>query len=372
MISLIDCNVLDFSKRIESKRLVCFGAGSVFDFFLRSNSDFNFENKIEFIIDNNEKLAGTFKSFNGKNIPIVSFRQFVNSKLDNVVILITNMVAFGEILSQLDDEPVLNGVECYASSIFEFYYNAQAFEFTKGEYPKIPKKIHYCWFGGNPIPVHLQKCIESWSKFCPDYEIIKWEESNYDVNKNLYMKQAYEAKKWGFVSDYSRLDVIYNYGGIYLDTDVEIVKSFDDLLYDEMFCGFESNCYIAFGLGFGAVMGHPILKSVMEIYEKLNFLNDDGSLNLTPCPYYQSEILSQYGFKLNNKYQNINGVAVYPSEVFCPTNFMKSVEYFTMNTYSIHHYEASWMMDSKVKEAREIGIKLKKIFERAENISLLH
>jgi len=364
MISLINCNVLDFSKRIENKRLACFGAGSVFESFLRGNSDFNFENRIEFIIDNNEKLAGTFKSFNGKNIPIVSYSQFLNSTLDNIAILITNMVALGEILSQLDDEPVLNGVECYVSCLFEFYYNPEAFEFTKGECPKIPKKIHYCWFGGNPIPAHLQKYIESWSKFCPNYEIIKWEESNYDVNKNMYMKQAYEAKKWGFVSDYSRIDVIYNYGGIYLDTDVELIKPFDDLLYDEMFCGFDSNSrYIAFGLGFGAVMGHPILKSMMELYEKLSFLNEDGSLNLTPCPYYQSEILSQYGFKLNNKYQNINGVATYPSEVFCPTNFFKCVEYFTENTYSIHHYEASWITDIEQKRT-ESEIKLKELLER--------
>jgi mannosyltransferase OCH1-like enzyme len=371
MVNIINCNISDFSKRIENKRLVCFGAGRVFESFLKNYRDFNFENKIEFIIDNNENLAGTFKNFNGKNMPIISFSQFISSIPDNIAVLITNIVAFDEMLSQLDDEPVLNGVECYISSIFGFYYNAEAFEFTKGEYPKIPKKIHYCWFGGNPIPVHLQKFIESWSKFCPDYEIIKWEESNYDINKNRYMKQAYEAKKWGFVPDYARLDIIYNFGGIYLDTDVEIVKPLDDLLYDEMFCGFESKSHIAFGLGFGAVMEHPILKSMMEQYDKLNFLNEDGSLNLTASPQYQSEILSQYGFKLNNEYQNINGVAVYPTEVFCPINILKCVKYFTMNTHSIHHYEASWVKESELKKMREFGMKFRKIFERLENISSL-
>jgi hypothetical protein len=370
MVNLINCDVFDFSKRIENKRLVCFGAGGVFESFLKNYRDFNFENKVEFVIDNNEYLTGTFKSFNGKNIPIISFGQFINSISDNIVVLITNIGAFDEILSQLDNESVLNGVECYISSIFGLYYNAETFEFTKGEYPKIPKKIHYCWFGGNPIPVHLQKFMESWSKFCPDYEIIKWEESNYDVNKNLYMKQAYKAKKWGFVPDYARLDIIYNYGGIYLDTDVELVKSLDDLLYDEMFCGFESNSYVALGLGFGAVMGHPILKTMMEQYEKLKFLNEDGSLNLIASPSYQSEILSQCGFKLNNKYQNINGVAVYPTEVFCPISVLKCVNHSNMNTHSIHHYEASWVMDSELKKMREFSMKLRRIFEKLENHSL--
>jgi len=371
MVNLINCNIFDFSKRIENKRFVCFGAGVVFISFLKRYSDFNFEDKIEFVVDNNENLAGTFRSFNGKNIPIVSFSQFINSISDDIAVLITNIVSIDEILSQLDNELALDKIECYIFSLLDVYYKSEPFEFTKGEYPRIQKKIHYCWFGGNSIPAHLQKYIESWSKFCPDYEIIKWEESNYDVDKNLYMKQAYEAKKWGFVPDYARLDIIYNHGGIYLDTDVEIVKPLDDLLHDEMFCGFETNSCINFGLGFGAVMGHPILKFLMEQYEKLVFLKEDGSLNLIASPHYQSEILSQCGFKLNNKYQNINGTAVYPTEVFCPVNSLKCVDYFTANTHSIHHYEASWVTGSKVEEARKSGMKLKKIFERLENRPLL-
>jgi len=364
MVNLINCSVSDFNKRIENKKLVCFGAGVVSEYFLKRYREFNFENKIEFIVDNNENLNGTFKSFNGKNIPIISFRQFISSISNNIAILITNFVYVDEILNQLDNEPALNGIECYALGVLDVYYNAEAFEFTKGEYSKIPKKIHYCWFGGNPIPEHLQKFMKSWNKFCPDYEIIKWEESNYDVNKNLYMKQAYGAKKWGFASDYARLDIIYNYGGIYLDTDVEIVKSFDDLLYDEMFCGFETNSSINFGLGFGAVIEHPILKTMLELYEKLSFLNEDNSLNLTTCPDYQSEILSQYGFKLNNKYQNINGTAVYPTEVFCPINSLKCVDYSSINTHSIHYYDTSWKTDDELKKRTEIGMKLKKLFER--------
>jgi len=201
------------------------------------------------------------------------------------------------------------------------------------------------------LPKLAKKCIASWSKFCPSYEIIRWDENNYDIAKNLYMKQAYEAKKWGFVPDYARLDIIYNHGGIYLDTDVEIVKPFDDLLQDEMFCGFETSSNVAFGLGFGAVKGHHILKNMMEQYEKLNFINQDGSLNLIASPAYQTDVLKKYKLELNNKYQNINGIAVYPNEYFCPKSFETDELVITNNTHSIHHYISSWMPS---KEKRKI------------------
>ena len=141
----------------------------------------------------------------------------------------------------------------------------------------IPKVIHYCWFGKNPEPDDVKQCIASWHKYLPDYEIKRWDESNYDVHKNQYMSDAYKEKKWAFVSDYCRIDVIYQYGGIYLDTDVEVIKSFDPLLSEEMFCGFESRDplmfkkgaiieqSVNFGLGFGSVSGHKVLKQILEL-----------------------------------------------------------------------------------------------------------
>ena len=116
----------------------------------------------------------------------------------------------------------------------------------------IPKKIHYCWIGGNPLPELAIKCIESWKKYCPDYEIIEWNEKNYDFRKNQFMREAYDEKKWGFVPDYARLDIIYEHGGIYLDTDVEIIKPLDSLLKEQGFAGMEQPGIVALGLGFGA------------------------------------------------------------------------------------------------------------------------
>lgn len=131
----------------------------------------------------------------------------------------------------------------------------------------IPKKIHYCWFGKNPLPNEVKKCIESWKLFCPDYEIIEWNEENYDVFKIDYMAEAYKAEKYAFVSDYARLDIIYNNGGIYLDTDVELIRPLDDLLHHSCYLGMELPGRVATGLGFGAVKGNNFLYENMKYYE---------------------------------------------------------------------------------------------------------
>ena len=158
---------------------------------------------------------------------------------------------------------------------------------------KIPKKIHYCWIGGKPIPEHNRKIMESWKKFCPDYEIIEWNESNYDFTKNRYMKEAFENKKWGFAPDYARLDIIYKYGGIYLDTDVELVKPLDDLLNLKGFIGFCQGEHCNLGEGFGAIPHHPLIKEILDYYDNLSFILDNGDFNQTPSPVYQTNVLFQ-------------------------------------------------------------------------------
>ncbi len=215
----------------------------------------------------------------------------------------------------------------------------------------IPKRIHYCWIGGNPLPASAKKCIDSWKKFCPDYEIIEWNETNYDFTKNQYMKDALDAKKWGFVPDYARLDIIYQHGGIYLDTDVEVVRNLDSLLSNSGFAGFESKEYVALGLGFGAEAGNPVTKKLMDSYENLVFKNADGSLNLIASPELNTVELCNLGLQQTGEMQDIMGCfKIYPPEYFCPKSMNDGIIRQTENTYSIHHFDATWFTEAQQKE----------------------
>lgn len=218
----------------------------------------------------------------------------------------------------------------------------------------IPKVIHYCWFGHGEIPEKEKRCIESWKKWCPDYQIVRWDESNYNVNIIPYTRDAYKEKKWSFVSDYARVDIIYQHGGIYLDTDVELLKSLDAYLKDGMFCGFESRDplmdkkgikyenSVNFGLGFGAEAGHVILKDILDLYSTLSFYQADGSLNLMACPHYQTQVLIRYGLRDDRSYQKLENCVVYPEDYFSPKSYLTGKITITENTVSIHHFRVSW------------------------------
>lgn len=221
----------------------------------------------------------------------------------------------------------------------------------------IPKKIHYFWFGGNPLPESVKKCIESWEMYCPDYEIIRWDETNYDYTKHPYMKEAYESKKWSFVSDYARMDILYQYGGIYLDTDVEVIRSFDPLLEYECFMGFDQT-YINLGHGFGARPGLPELKGLMDVYDGVAFIKADGSLNLTPITEYTNKYLETIGLHVNGKRQKVGNIEIFPQDYFCPKDYYTRECHITEHTYSIHHYDSSWWGE-KEKQAYEKEVELK-------------
>ena len=224
----------------------------------------------------------------------------------------------------------------------------------------IPKIIHYCWFGGKPLTPLAEKCIASWRRLMPDYEIKRWDESNYNFQKNKFMANAYKQKKWGFVTDYARLDIIYSHGGIYFDTDVEVLKSFDEFLKYPAFCGFESEYFVAWGLGFGAEKGNKILKELMLKYESADFKINDDILKQTspytqmqagkwqkdgliPCPILQTQLLTEkYGLARNNTRQSLDGMEIFQSSYFAPKN-NSNLPIKTNDAYSVHWYAASWL-----------------------------
>lgn len=209
----------------------------------------------------------------------------------------------------------------------------------------IPKKIHYCWFGRNPKPELMQRCIASWKKYCPDYEIVEWNEDNFDITQNDYAREAYEAKKWAFVTDYARLWIVYNHGGIYLDTDVELIKPLDDLLNLPAFFGFEDMQNVNTGLGFGAEQGNAVVARMLEDYADIHFVKEDGSIDKLPCPVRNTKAIAHL---LPRQYagcsivETVNAV-FYPPEYFCPLDPGGVNLQETGNTYSIHWFSASWL-----------------------------
>lgn len=159
-------------------------------------------------------------------------------------------------------------------------------------------------------------------------------------------------KKWAFVSDYARIDIINEHGGVYLDTDVELIKNIDLLLMNDAFCGFEQARYVAYGLGFGSKTHHPILEEIKEYYDNQSFLLENGNLDQTTCPVIQTEIMKKYGLKCNGEFQIIEGMAVYPSRFLCGMSpFSFRVEKYPFYTYAIHHYEGSWVENRQRKDA---------------------
>ena len=216
----------------------------------------------------------------------------------------------------------------------------------------IPKVIHYCWFGGKPIPKLEKKCIKSWKKYCKDYEIIRWDESNFDVNAHQFTKEAYEAKKWAFVADFARLSILTKYGGIYLDTDIELLRPIDDLLNYKAFTGFENDKLVAAGI-MGCEKNNSSFYLFFDRYTNNAFKKPDGSANITSIPVILTNLCSTLGFDINNKYQEIDGFAIFPSEYFYPKDYGTGLTNITCNTYSIHHYSASWFNSKEKKQLKK-------------------
>lgn len=215
----------------------------------------------------------------------------------------------------------------------------------------IPKKIHYCWFGKGEKPKLVLKCIESWKKYCPDYEIVEWNEENFDIENNLYCKQAYEMKKYAFVSDVARAQALYYYGGIYMDTDVEVLKSLDDLLEEHCVLGFEEGDYIATSF-MASEKKHELFKEFCEYYDQVAFIDANGILRMNTNVEKITQMLLKRGLIQENKEQKlISEIHVYEKEYFSPYDYINCIYEYTENSFCVHHFYVSWMpVQTRVKK----------------------
>ena len=206
----------------------------------------------------------------------------------------------------------------------------------------IPKKIHYCWFGRGEKPKLAQKCIASWKKYCPDYEIIEWNEDTFDLNYNAYTRWCHDNRKWAFLSDYVRLAVVAEHGGIYFDTDVELLKRPDELLEYGAFYGFENDANVNTGQGFGAEAGHPTILAMKKVYEAIG-PNADGSYPMIVCPALNTAALKPFGLVTDGSRQSIAGAEILPADWLNPYDDPTGRLRKTANTVSVHWYSKSWM-----------------------------
>ncbi len=332
--------------RKNGQKIILFGAGVIGSVTTPEIlSDNDLLPYIECYIDNDSKKWESEIEVKGKNIKVFSPQYLKTLHEDRVILL--NISRYTEIIRQLEE--LENGdrhLTCYIIPIMCIYnyYDNKAREVIKdSSEPIIPKTIHYMWLGGKEIPQNLQKCIDSWKKYCPDYKIVRWDETNYDMNKNPYMRQAYGSGAYGFVPDYARLDILYNYGGIYMDTDVELIRPLDELLYQEAFCGVEKWQVLNLGGCSGAIPKHKAIKKILEYRKDINFIDSNGEKNLNTCGFYDTRAMFDCGYKINGQNQKVFGMNIYTYDYFHPYDYMSRRIDLTDNTFSIHHFNGGWL-----------------------------
>lgn len=337
-------NLEEFKKFIFNKKIICFGCGIQGKRMASYLENWGLNDQLLAYIDNNTNKVGKSYCYHEKKYPIVSLRE-AEERYGNDCIILVTCLNYDSVYKQIDKESKFGKYisidEIADNQLMYSDYNQVVKE---SEQQLIPKKIHYAWFGGKK-PDKLERNIEKWKKICPDYEFYEWNESNYDVTINQYMKQAYEKEKWGFVPDYLRLDIIYREGGIYLDTDIEMLKKPDELLYQHCFACCDATLTMNLGSGFGAVRNTEIIKILRDYYDNVSFLYDDGTIDNTSCNTHSFRVLEKLGYQITDILQNIQGMNIYPM-IFQGASQHTRTCHVTNKTFWIHYGDMSWFDNS--------------------------
>lgn len=354
---LKNCKLNELAEHIGNRKIVFWGVGDYFEYCVKNNFPVELVENVIYVVD--QKGDGSYINFFGKNIPL-----FLPQKLSqerNCVIIIAGSNFVYEIYNKLKEMKLGDDIECYAFPLILAVSEGAESEdikakiFNSEKNMKIPKIIHSFWFSGEKKPKEYQKCIDSWKRECPGYEVYEWNMNNYDYTKNLFMKQAIEAKKWAFASDVARLDVIFRMGGVYMDMDVELLKPLDCLLGNEGFFTFENQNNIDLAM-FGAKSQNALVKMLLELYDKAEFSSDIKTMNWLCQPRYIRASLEQIGLKLNGNMQYIEGMAFLNRKYLSPKD-SALYQFYAMSEESIaiHHFNTGWIDNFKDRRINDNG-----------------
>lgn len=347
-----------FLQYIQGKDVYIYGVGDVFRKFIKRETYKDIHKNVAGYIDNGRageeiKILGQIYTVN-----LAAFFKTVSQG----IILLCGVKYMDEMYQILCEQQLSDGVECFMLPLIWAVSGGQDDDAIKplisdksDGCTKIDKKIHCFWFSNDSKPKEYQQCIDSWKRVCPDYEIMEWNAKNYDYEKNVFMKQAFESKKWAFVSDFARLDVIYQYGGIYLDMDVELLKTLDPLLKFRAFFNFGTQNDIDLGSGFGSVKENPFVGELLGLYKDKEFTDKSGKpmTDRFIQPELIRECFSKQGFRMNGSMQLTGDMLLLPRKYYTPVD-----DFFLQNlvqcddTRGIHHYNAGWWTEEWHEERK--------------------
>ncbi len=357
---ILNAPIEKFIQYIDDKDVYIYGLGDVFQQLIEKDIYEKINRSVIGYIDNGK--AGQSLIINGRQ-HIIHGVEYLKSVKSGIVLLCSTK-KIDDMYKTLCGQDLPDSLECFVLPLIWAVSDGRDDTAIKklldesgvkgGESrAEIGKKIHCFWFSGDKKPEKYQKCVDSWKRVCPDYSIVEWNAENYDYEKNVFVKQAFEKRKWAFVSDYARLDVIYNYGGIYLDMDVELLNNFEPLLGFKAFFNFGTQHVIDLGSGFGSVRGNPFIGELLELYNDKEFCNEDGIPMVWKYvqPVFIKDVFRKHGIKLDGSMQLVNDMLILPRRYYTPVDDFLMENYVqTEETRGIHHYNAGWCSAEFMKQ----------------------
>lgn len=362
MINIINCGVEEFKKITAQKKVVIYGAGRALE---SSYNTYFIKNRPIVIIDKNPKLIG--KYYLGDNMmPQIESVEYLKKLclyegVDKFALFISTPFYAAEIIEELNQIAEIDGLSCYVHLLMRnINEGIEQYSYKKGKHI-IPKRIHYIWLGNNVMPDKYKAYIEGWHKLNPDYEIIKWSEDNYNIGADDFVTEAYSMGKYSKASNYMRLKIIYEEGGIYLDTDVELLKPLDVLLNNEAFFCMGNTDSINNGCGFGAIKQHSLIQQILQEYEGIHYSREKGGVGDKTAHSFFVKPFEDWGFRIENRYQEIKNVVLYPKDAMSPLTFGSMPDFFSNNTLAIHHEAGSWKSEKEKEGLKKMDLLIKKL-----------